>query len=503
MSATSPDKIEKRFPTTHLIVLTIVFLVSRLFVTVSGMDFNTRGLPFFIQYLDIIDLKTNLLTGLWYFHVQPPLFNLFLGSILQMFPEHSSVAFRSVYLGVGFAMCLSVFFLMIRLRVEPRLALVMAAILALSPDCLLFENSLLYTYPVTALLCISALFLHKFLESFKVMHGLVFFLLISVVVLTRSLFHLVWFVFWGLVLLCAFRKDWKKVVISACIPMLLIVFWYGKNYVLFGSFSSSTILGRNLSRMTVFKVPFDLRVRLVQRGKISGIALSGPFRPLESYRGHFERRPDTGIPILDSNRRSNGAVNFNNLSQLEISRTFLRDSLYITANLPHVYLQSLGRASLIFLLPASDSWHFRPIRKNLGWWVGIYDTVFHGRFRNPRLDELNIDDYFPMYDDLLRSYLSEPLSAPWFLILQFGISLFYGAVLVVSSLKNRETSPEFAFTVLFLWGNIVYVTVVGSTCELYENNRFRFLVQPFILVMVGLFVDRLMCGRGEMESNTS
>ncbi len=481
----------REFLTSPLTFLVAIFLLSRLAVPATGMSFNTRGLQFFVQYLDIVDLKTNLLSSLWYLHIQPPLFNLFLGSILQLFPEHSTMAFRVIYVAIGFAICLSIYFISIRLGVRPWLALVIALIPTLSPDCLLFENSLLYTYPVTALLCIATVFLHRFVQASHLRDGFAFFLILSLTVLARSLFHLVWFVFWTVIVLYYKRRYWREAAIAAVIPMMLIVGWYAKNYVMFGSFSSSTILGRNLSKLTVYSLPYDQRVRLVQQGKISGLALSGPFMPLERYRGQFVKEPHTGIAALDADRKTNGAVNFNNLSQLQVSRRLFRDSIYVATNLPHVYHGSVGRAFLIFLLPSSDSWHFSTIRESLGWWVNLYTTLIYGRLQSPPLKGMKILDYYQLYTILPTTYLSEPLTVPWLLILEFGIAVFYGAILVFRSFRRDETDAAQALTLLFIWGNIVYVTLVGNAFEIYENNRFRFLVQPFILLIIGLLAARL------------
>jgi hypothetical protein len=46
-----------------------------------------------------------------------------------------------------------------------------------------------------------------------------------------------------------------------------------------------------------------------------------------------------------------------------------------------------------------------------------------------------------------------------------------------------------ALTVVFLWINIVYVTLVGNSFEVGENNRFRVMIDPFMTVMVALFLN--------------
>ena len=96
--------------------------------------------------------------------------------------------------------------------------------------------------------------------------------------------------------------------------------------------------------------------------------------------------------------------------------------------------------------------------------------------------------------------MSEPLSVPWFLIAEFAVAVFCGAGLVLVSFRSDETDAAYALTLLFMWGNIVYVALIGNACEIYENNRFRFLVQPFVFIIIGLLVARLLGGRDNADA---
>ena len=46
----------------------------------------------------------------------------------------------------------------------------------------------------------------------------------------------------------------------------------------------------------------------------------------------------------------------------------------------------------------------------------------------------------------------------------------------------------FSLTLLFLLINIIYVTLAGNFFEMGENNRFRFVIDPFVLIILGLFI---------------
>jgi hypothetical protein len=41
----------------------------------------------------------------------------------------------------------------------------------------------------------------------------------------------------------------------------------------------------------------------------------------------------------------------------------------------------------------------------------------------------------------------------------------------------------------FLVWNVVYVLIIANALELGENNRFRFVVDPQCLALLGLFLD--------------
>jgi len=45
--------------------------------------------------------------------------------------------------------------------------------------------------------------------------------------------------------------------------------------------------------------------------------------------------------------------------------------------------------------------------------------------------------------------------------------------------------------IIFLWLNIMYVSVIGNAFEVDENQRFRFSVNPFIATLLAVQAQRL------------
>ena len=65
---------------------------------------------------------------------------------------------------------------------------------------------------------------------------------------------------------------------------------------------------------------------------------------------------------------------------------------------------------------------------------------------------------------------------------------FYGLRLIIKAFLQKPVDWPFAGTVLFLCFNIIYVALVGNCFEVGENNRFRFEIDPFLLILLGLFL---------------
>src|SRR5262249_34640514 len=89
-------------------------------------------------------LRGRPLDSLGSLHIQPPLFNAFLGAGLQTGGAHSDVLFAALYLGLGLCLGLAIYDTLSRLRVARPLATVAALLLVANPSVILFQNILFY-----------------------------------------------------------------------------------------------------------------------------------------------------------------------------------------------------------------------------------------------------------------------------------------------------------------------------------------------------------------------
>ncbi|MFN8412128.1 MAG: hypothetical protein U0Z26_07055 [Anaerolineales bacterium] len=69
----------------------------------------------------------------------------------------------------------------------------------------------------------------------------------------------------------------------------------------------------------------------------------------------------------------------------------------------------------------------------------------------------------------------------WFIVIVFFISVI-GSIIITFLNKEKLNSSQ-GLLVVFMTYNIVFVTLAGTLMEIGENNRFRFAIDPFLLLL--------------------
>ncbi|MFH1374475.1 MAG: hypothetical protein ABII79_11840 [bacterium] len=462
----------KRYRVSGLTCVLAAFVLSRVVYFALGIRFDLRPLDYFWQYVDPELLRTNLLQSLYYLHSQPPLFNLFLGTVLKLFPGSETLAFHITFLACGLVLAVSLYLLMARLGVSERLSAILTILLIAGPSAILYENFLFYTYPVAAMLCLSALALLHYVRTERFRSLVFFFVLLAALVLTRSAFHLVWYVIMVLALTWCLRKQWRRVLLAASVPFLFCLLLYAKNVHEFGSFSSSSWFGMNFARMTTWELTVAERMRLIERRELSPLSLAKPFRDLETYQRHsqFPLAEPTGIPVLDQKQKSSGAPNLNNLTYVRLSREYRRDAMYVLTNYPGTYLMSLLKSLATYFIPISSYPFVSDNREQISYLDRACNLVLCGQLR---------------YEDEVTDIRSWQ-NTGWLTALAYLVVIIYGFLLLRQAYRQRRLDTPSAVVLLFIWLNVVYITVAGNAFELGENNRFRLVVEPLFFTLLGL-----------------
>jgi hypothetical protein len=461
-------------------MIVTAFLLSRLAYYWAGIRFDSSDLACYLQFIDPKLLREHYLQSIFYYHAQPPLFNMFVGGVLNLFPAQQDLVFTLVWGGRGLVMALAMFRLMVEVGVSERLSMILTILFIVGPSAILYENWLFYTYPVTVLLTLAAYYLHRYGVGNRTRDLLIFFLLVAIINLTRSLFHIVWFVAIVAILLYCRRGDWRRIALTALVPFLLVLGLYVKNQIIVGSFSTSTWLGMNLSRKTTFLVPDQDRREMVARGELSPLALIGIFIDPSEYRDVPHDTMKTGIPVLDQELKSTGCVNANNREFVSISRIYLHDAIYVSVHRPMVFLEGTARATFTYFLPASNYYYLRNNRPYIRRWDRLYNLIVLGQFVD--------NDSLPTNADTPGFVLKKILARSWVLLLGVPFLFVYSYRLIRSSGKGFRSLTGFQLTLLFILMTYAYVTLVGNLLEIIENNRFRFSIEPYFFIMAGIFL---------------
>ena len=228
----SADRVSQAARHSSVKLLLVVFglvVLSRIGYHIAGVRFDASSLPWFWQYVDPALLKADLAQSLWYLHSQPPAFNALLGVVLNLFTGHVTLVFTVFYVLIGLVFTTTLFLVLRELGVPETPNAVLTAIYVASPACVLYENWLFYTYPLTVLLLLSSLFWQRFARQGRFLDVLLLVACAALIALTWSLFHLVWLLGLVLALMLFRRRDWRKVLTAAAVPVLVVVLWYGKN----------------------------------------------------------------------------------------------------------------------------------------------------------------------------------------------------------------------------------------------------------------------------------
>ena len=439
-----------------------------------GVRYDLVPLGMFAHYADPELLRTRLLESCLYLHVQPPLYNLFVGVVLKLFPGWEALAFQAVFLISGFALYVLLIVLQTRLGVSRAVALVTSTLLACSPSFILFEHLLVYTLHCALLLVMAALLLHEFLTTKRPWVGWAFFAALFLLGGIRSMYHLVYYAAIAVGVMVWAGPPRRRLVWMALVPGLLLCSFYVKSYVLFGQFTTMSFMGKGLWIKTVGNLSWPQRDQLAKEGKISGVSLVERFWAIDYYPEAIrEIEGFEGIPVLRQKDKSTGEVNYNHLSQLAVSKLYMDDALYVLRHYPRTYLCSTAWAALTFLSPMPQQ------VPGLKWWQALYDRVVYGKI-NVRMAR-----FIPQ--------LGASKHVPYvFLMTGYPLLLCYGLWLGLRGGKAGAFTDAQRGVLLFMGLTILYVAALSILLEMAETNRYRFETEPFYVAFLGIFLQRVV-----------
>ena len=459
----------------YYLAMLILYVASRLYF--SNLHSSVDSLYSHWQMLDIAWLQNDLWGSLYYLHSQPPFYNFLIGVIAKLFPESYPQVLSALYLLMSLAIYLMMFRILLFFRLPAWLAFVAATLYIVTPEALLYERWIFYTWFNAFLLVLAVFLLVNYLDEGRAVYLLLFFLALTILMLTRSLFHLVYLPGVVAILLWMNREAWKSVLVFSLLPLVLVGSVYLKNYLTFGFFGGSSWLGMNISRVAthstldhslgeLMHMPYSRKEKemkmhlekLREKGKIHSSILVGGFKPLnrypETYRKEIPER-FKGIPALTKEFKSSGHSNMNHYDYLAISADMKKDSFYLIRENPAGYLRTIAFSIMNYIRP---SWDYLFVEKN-GDKIRPYIQLF----------ELN-----NLGGALKGKYgLVSVLLMPLMMLL----ALLYAAALFYGRHRKMATAAFFMlYTIFFVFGVTVMV-------EIGELNRMRVMTDPLLFIL--------------------
>ncbi len=477
-----------------LYVVIALFIVSRIILYLSGISFDTNSITYGTWQLIAPDLlKNKLLESLYYLHSQPPLYNLYVGVVLKLFPENYATFFQLNFLLLGLLTHTTLFAIMRRLDVRPSIAFTLTVLMMLSPSIILYENWLSYTYVVIALLTFSTLFLLRFLQSEKFSDGLLFFLFLALIVLTRSMYHILWFGVITLLLLITRFKIRKRILLSAIVPFLIVFAFFFKNFLLFNTFSTSSWMGMSLYEISLSRIDKKKLEPLIASGEVSPIVLVPAFWSLDHYSKFVTKtNPYPNVSVLSDSFNLKEA-NYHNYHYLEVSELYKKSAITVIKHYPMDYIKNVAISFGYYFYPASNYPLLENNSSKMFWYNKLYNHLILWTIYNP--EEVDRKPPFKIEYALSLSLL---------VILSFAFCTAIGLHQIWKYRKSiLFSATPLTIVLTYIALTTVYTMLVGNLFEQGENMRFRFQTSTFCLIIFSIIIDRFVSQKKLKPNNSA
>lgn len=465
--------------------LMLAVLASRLVLYALGLRFNLVLEWMFLA--DLSDLRDRLLETVYYYHAYPPGMNLLTGVLLKLSSQHVAEMAHALFLACGLLMAGSLLYLGRALGIPRVWALAAAFAFSMLPATLFFENLYLYDYPVPALLTFAGALFHRGLVGRAFGTWLAFFFVLAILGVLRSALHLVWFTAIFCFALLIARDARRHIFLAAAGPASLVLALYTKNLLVFGVFDSQSQSGGNAILITTYHMPRELKARWIAEGKLSpfaGMGFAAPPRDFVPYLGNPKSQRWPQSQLSDLERRSSGEANFNHWFFLEANRQRRNDAIYYLEQRPLEYVATVFGKSLPQTFSPTTLWH--PSR-------GTPDSPHHQHRA-----------VLGAYEDAFNRVVHEAFLAPvgFYVLLPLFIARIARRgwrLLRSPAMDERATGALWYFCLL----QVGYLVPVMALLTWGENARYRYIIEPFIwLIVTGTLVDLTRAARAWLRQNS-
>jgi hypothetical protein len=436
-----------------------------------------------MQVADLDLLAASPAETLLHLHIQPPAFNAFVAAAQIAGGGSAALLLQAIYLGLTVVAVITLFRIIMDLGSPRGWANGVALAFAVSPTTALYEHTLFYTH----LEVVGVIILVRSLQRwclYKSTRSLVLFAsTLSLLVLGRSLYHPVWLLGLASVLFAASAKDQRRsVALALLIPMLLVGSVGLKNQAIFGWWTTGSLEGINLHRMTEPYLTDQERRSLLNRGVISKVSTEA-FSCQSSAKTFPPAGPARPIPVLDRQSRiaDPRLQNLNRRTNVRCLERLRSESLSIIRNNPAAYLRALQRSWAIAWYPTAGDVRSRAANTGALAPAGSVEGALLGSTRRAP------SPFDPSFGRAL------PLHTQWLLLVATIVSVVGVGLEVISPScdRMRRLRPMLVGQ-LYL---IATATILCQMTEVGENNRLLYVGRSLVFVGVAISLLRLRATR--------
>ncbi len=454
------------------------FIVALFYKEIIGLDIAWREWDGLWQAIPVDLIQTDFWRSLWYFHAQPPLFNVYGAVFIKLFfPAHLQAMYLANII-LGSLLSGMLFKILVRFSGNVKFSFAVAFALALSPALILYEAYPLYTL-LTAFLVVSSVFCLALFDASRNHRYLYLFILtINALILTRTLYHIVILLFAIPLALFLAGKKWRRMLVTAVLISLFSVGWYGKNWFYFGFFGESSWTGIGLWKIVSPGYGREELQRLAETGEVDEavVDLLVFSRPSLFYPYGFTAVSD--VPVMNRN-------DYNNVNILAISRMYRKSALNLIRLHPERYFLNTIMAYVVFTSPPSRFYHLEENAGRMGFHEAFVSQIILG--------QKYIQQIVPFRDKTMGSILV--------IILPVTLLIYLWETVKCNRLSRRKWK-EYILTeapliaTVFL---ILYTTAVSITLEYIENSRFQFLTGHLMWAFIAAVLYRIFAAQKQRE----
>lgn len=463
-----------------------------LVIWASGQRFSTAYLTYGWQLVPFETLRSDPFGSVWYLHTQPPLWNLLLGAVARWSWAPVAVSLQLLLAVAGGALAGTLAAMCRRLGASVRLSIVAALAATLNTEVMAMLFSPQYELPVALALALMAWTLALPANRWTDRHTVLLMTLATAVVMTRAVFHPVWLVLvGGLIVLGQWPQMRPRAAIAGMlVPVVVVGGWMLKNEILFGRATLSSWSGMNMQRAVVPVLPADELDRLVAAGELSMVASVGAFQEYAAYEPYVEpctpdhKHPAVSEPVWAEPIIAFGieteVTNFNYECFLPVYEEAGRDAWYAAVHRPGVWWE--GRV-----------WATR------AWFTTNPSVRTSPSVVMRQLDAVGRIARFEVPVRISTSSWSTPVFGPATTSHHLSITAMVATVVVVAAGIHRglllvrqrrpggSTSdsggPDDRLVCVFVAMTACWTFVVGVVGELGEQSRFRVMTDPLVVTL--------------------